>query len=298
MSQLEDKIRAGRFVITGELTPPKGTDLTELFAKAAALAPYVDAFNLTESPRARMTVEPKAVAHHLLDRGIEPIVQITSRDRNRIAIQADLLGAALLGIENILFMGGDAPQGGDHPEAKPVFDLVTAELLNAARCLAAGRDLAGNELKGTPKLFVGAVANPGALDFAAEVANTHRKITSGAQFLQTQALYDAPTLERFLDAVKPDGVAILVGIIPLKSAKMGRWLNDNVPGIRVPDALLARMESVAGTEHEVAEGITIAAGIIREIRSLCAGAHVMALGWEAHVPAILEASGISARPAA
>jgi methylenetetrahydrofolate reductase (NADPH) len=298
MSQLEEKIRSGRFVITSELTPPKGTDLSDLFAKADALSPYVDAFNLTESPRARMAVEPKAVAHHLLDRGIEPIVQITARDRNRIAIQADILGASLLGIENFVFMGGDSPAGGDHPEAKPVFDLATADLLNAARCLGSGKDLTGNVLKGTPRVFLGAVANPGAKDLTAEVENTRRKIDAGAQFLQTQALYDAPTLERFLEALKPSqGVAILAGIIPLKSAKMARWLNDNVPGICVPDVLLAKMDAVAGTDEEISSGIEIAARSIREMKSVCAGVHVMALGWEAHVPEILKAAGISPKGA-
>jgi methylenetetrahydrofolate reductase (NADPH) len=295
MSKLEDKIRSKQFVVTSELTPPKGTDLSELFEKAELLKPYIDAFNLTESPRARMAIEPKAVAHHLLSRGIEPIVQMTARDRNRIAIQADLLGASSLGVENFVFMSGDSPKGGDHPEAKPVFDLQAPELIGAAHALGQGRDMSGTALKGTPKVFIGAVANPGATDLVRETESARKKIDAGAQFLQTQALYDAATLERFLEAVKPDGVAILAGIIPLKSIKMARWLNENVPGIRVPDGLLAEMEAVSGTDGEVAKGIDIAAKVIREVRNLCAGAHVMALGWEAHVPAILEASGLKRR---
>ncbi len=293
MTTVADKINAREFVITSELTPPKGVDLTDVFAKAQSLKGYVDAFNLTESPRARMAIAPSAVARLLLDQGIEPIVQVTARDRNRIAIQADILGAAALGVRNFVFMAGDPPAKGDHPDAKPVFDLTSNQMLSAGHDLAQGRDMAGNPLRGAPVLFLGATANPGAADLQAEVVNTRRKIDAGAQFLQTQAIYERATLERFLDAVRPDGVvAILAGIIPLKSSKMGAWLNANVPGIRVPDALLQEMEPVAGTESEVAKGIDIAARTIREIRSLCAGVHVMGLGWEHHIPAILQASGV------
>jgi methylenetetrahydrofolate reductase (NADPH) len=295
MNTVADKIIAREFVVTSELTPPKGIDLTDVFAKAASLKGYVDAFNVTDSHRARMAIAPAAVARLLLDRDIEPIVQITARDRNRIAIQADILGAAALGARNFVFMAGDPPQNGDHPEAKPVFDLNSNQMLRAGHELAQGRDMAGNPLRGTPILFLGATANPGAVDLQAEVLNTRRKIDAGAQFLQTQAVYERATVERFLDAVKPDGVAILAGIIPLKSSKMGAWLNANVPGIRVPDALLEEMHRVAGTDAEIARGIDIAARTIREIEKLCAGVHVMGLGWEAHIPAILEASGVRRR---
>ena len=291
MSQLQQKIGARTFVVTTELTPPKGIDLSELFAKADALKGFVDAVNITESPRARMAVEPKSVGHLLQDRGLEAIVQITARDRNRIAIQADLLGAALLGIGNILFMTGDDPKNGDHPEAKGVFDVTTLEMLNAARGLRSGRDLTGNDLKGTPDLFLGATANPGVADLAREVENTRRKIDAGAQFFQTQAIYDADLLARFLDAAKLDGVGLLAGIIPLKSAKMGAWLNANVPGVRVPQPILDEMER-AGPEGEAAAGVDIAARIIRDVRNLCAGVHVMAIGWESRIPEILRASGV------
>jgi 5,10-methylenetetrahydrofolate reductase len=294
MSRLEQKIRSRAFVVTSELTPPKGIDLTELLAKAEMLKPWVDALNLTESPRARMAIEPKAVAHRLIDQDIEPILQVTARDRNRIAIQADLLGAATLGIENVVFMSGDSPSGGDHPDAKPVFDLNATEMLNMARALAGGHDMSGNALKGAPRLFLGAVTNPGATEFAREVENTRRKIDAGAKFLQTQALYERSTLERFLDALKPDGVAILAGIIPLKSAKMAHWLNDKVPGVRVPDGLIEQMHRAADSGTEVDNGVDIAARVIRDVRPLCAGVHVMGLGWEDHIPAILEASGVRA----
>lgn len=293
MSLLEEKIRSTNFVVTTELTPPKGIDLSEFFAKADSLNGIVDAINITESPRARMAVEPKSVAHLLQDRGIEAIVQITARDRNRIAIQGDLLGACLLGIGNFLFMTGDDPKNGDHPDAKGVFDLTTIELLKAARSLRSGRDLSGNDLHGAPQMFLGSTMNPGSADLAREVENTHRKIDAGSQFFQTQAIYDTDSLARFLDAAKLGDVALLAGVIPLKSAKMGAWLNANVPGVHVPCALLEELEH-AGPEGEAAKGVEIAARTIRRLRDVCRGVHLMAIGWEQRIPDILRTAGVSA----
>jgi len=292
MRTLEDKIRSREFVVTTELTPPKGVDLTELFGKAQALEGWVDGINLTESARALMALAPWAAARLLLERGAEPIVQMTARDRNRIAIQADLLGAAALGVHNFVFMGGDPPSVGDQPEAKAVFDLTASQMAAAARELAQGRDLAGKPLRGAPRLFVGATANPGARDFEAEVTNTRRKIDAGVQFLQTQAIYEPAVLARFLEAVRPGDVAVLAGIIPLKSAKMARWLNEKVPGIRVPAALIGVLEGARSPEAELKASIDIAGRTLREIHPMCAGAHVMALGWEAHIPAILREGGV------
>jgi methylenetetrahydrofolate reductase (NADPH) len=291
-SKLEEKLRSRSFAVTTELTPPKGIDLSELFAKAALLAPCVDAVNLTESPRARMAIEPKSVAHLLIDRGVEPIVQVTARDRNRIAVQADLLGAAALGVSNFVFMTGDSPKNGDHPDAKPVFDLTTVELLGAARALAGGHDLAGNELKGAPHLFTGATANPGATDLAKELEGTRAKVAAGARFLQTQAVFDVGVVERYLEAAKLGDVALLAGIIPLKSAKMAGWLNANVPGIRVPDELLEEMRAAADAGREEQVGLDIAVRLVRGLRGVTSGVHIMALGWEAHIPHILQQSGV------
>jgi methylenetetrahydrofolate reductase (NADPH) len=290
MGRFEEKTRSGHFVVTSELTPPKGIDLSDFFAKADALKGSVDAVNITESPRARMAVEPKSVAHLLQDRGIEAIVQVTARDRNRIAIQADLLGASLLGIGNFLFMTGDDPKNGDQPEAKGVFDLTTLEMLQAARALRGGRDLAGNDLHGAPQLFLGATLNPGAPDFMREVENTHRKMDSGAQFFQTQAIYDTDSLARTLDAAKLGNIPLLAGVIPLKSAKMAAWLNANVSGIRVPAETLEELER-AGPDGEAAKGIEIAAKTIRRLRNICTGVHIMAIGWELKIPEILHAAG-------
>jgi methylenetetrahydrofolate reductase (NADPH) len=291
-STLAAKIAAHQFVVTGELTPPKGTDLTKLFATAESLKGSVDALNITESPRARMAMDPRAVAKLLLDRGIETIVQVTSRDKNRIAVQADLLGAAALGLANFVFMGGDSPAGGDHPDAKPVFDLTASGLIAAAEALRNGKDYAGHELHGTPELFLGATANPGAAKFEAEVENTRRKIDAGAKLLQTQAVYHVDQLQRFIDAVKPDGVAILAGIIPLKSEKTGPWLNSNLPGVVVPTDMLEAMEQAAKDGQTRERGIELSARVIAELKPICQGVHVMAIGWEAEVPQILRRSGV------
>jgi 5,10-methylenetetrahydrofolate reductase len=291
-ASLAAKIAAQQFIVTGELTPPKGTDLSKLFATADLLRPWVDAINVTESPRARMAMDPRAVARLLLDRGIESIVQVTSRDRNRIAVQSDLLGAAALGLRNFVFMGGDSPAGGDHPDAKPVFDLTASGLLAAAEALRNGRDYAGNELSGTPELFLGATANPGAPKFEAEVENTRRKIDAGARLLQTQAVYHGDQIRRFIDAVKPDGVAVLAGVIPLKSEKSGPWLNANLPGVSVPADMLAAMDAAARDGMARERGIELAARVVREMRDVCQGVHIMAIGWEAEVPGILSMAGV------
>src|SRR5688572_12604972 len=291
-SRLAAKIAAKQFVVTGELTPPKGTDLTRLFATAEALEASVDALNVTESPRARMAMDPRAVAKLLLDRGIETIVQVTSRDRNRIAVQSDLLGAAALGLRNFVFMGGDSPAGGDHPDAKPVFDLTASGLIAAAEALRNGRDYAGNALHGTPDLFLGATANPGAPKFDAEVENTRRKIDAGARMLQTQAVYHVDQLKRFIDAVKPDGVAVLAGIIPLKSEKSGPWLNANLPGVVVPADMLEAMEQAAREGRARERGVELAGSVIRELRAIAQGVHIMAIGGEAEVPHMLAAAGL------
>jgi 5,10-methylenetetrahydrofolate reductase len=293
IASLAAKLAARKFVVTGELTPPKGTDLSKVFAAAELLRGCVDAINITESPRARMTMDPRAVAVLLQQRGIETIVQVTSRDRNRIAVQSDLLGAAALGLKNFIFMGGDLPAGGDHPDAKPVFDLTASGLLAAAEAMRNGKDHAGNPLTGAPDLFLGATCNPGAERFDAEVENTRRKIDAGARLLQTQALYDTDPLKRFIDALKPDGVAILAGVIPLKSERSGPWLNANLPGVVVPPSMLEAMELAAKAGLARERGMELAARVISALIPHCEGVHVMAIGLEAQVPEILRMANVS-----
>lgn len=289
---LSARLSAGEFVITTELNPPKGTDLSPLLARAESLRGLVDAFNLTDSHTARMSMSPIAAARLLLDRGIEPILQMTCRDRNRIALQADALAAAALGIRSIVTMTGDHPGGGDHPDAKPVFDIDSTALLRAIAGLRNGGDMSGAELRGAPDLFVGAVVNPGADNLDREIGRMEEKIAAGAAFFQTQAVYDAAEFERFMRRVDRFGVPIIAGCIMLKSGRMARNFNANVPGIHVPDGIIGRMDAAADRRQASAE---ISAEIIADIRPMCHGAHIMAIGWEALIPQVVQSAGV-ARP--
>ena len=243
MQTFSKVLESGRFVVTSELNPPKGTDLSILFRHAEALNGMVDAFNVTDSAGANMTMAPFAAAHIMLDRGIEPILQVTGRDRNRIALEGEILAASALGITNILCMSGDPPGRGDHPDAVGVFDLRAETLLDAVKSMNSGADMYGNELKGTPSIFAGAVANPGADDVDHELARMEEKVRRGAAFFQTQAVYDAAAFEKFMETARGFGVPVLAGMIVLKSARMARFLNDKLPGVSVPQSIIDEMDS-------------------------------------------------------
>lgn len=288
MGRFRERLDAGDFLVTSEFTPPKGTDLSEVAAKADLLRDFVDAVNLTDSHRARMTMAPVGAAKTLLDRGVDPIVQVTGRDRNRIAIQAELLAAASLGVENLLCMSGDNPAAGDHPEAKPVFDLEAIGILRTIDALNAGRDLGGNELSGTPEFCAGAVANPGADDLDTELGRLEQKLAAGARFFQTQPVFDIDRYESFSTRAESLGAAVLPGVLLLKSAKMGRMLNENVPGIHIPDSALKRLEA---SSDKRATSVEIAAETVAALRPIARGVHFMAIGWERHIPSVLEAAG-------
>lgn len=292
MPKITDLALSGRFLVTSELTPPKGVDLGPLLEAAGNLAPYVDAFNLTDSHSARMSMAPIGAARRLLEAGVEPILQMTARDRNRIAIQADLLAAASLGVSNVVLMTGDAPTQGDHPDAKPVFDLGAAEIIAAVQGLNQGRDMAGKALKGAPDLCVGAVVNPGSANLDQEMQRMAAKVDAGARFFQTQAVYDVAAFERFAQALARFdglGVAVIAGVIPIKSVRMARYLNDNVPGIEVPEAIIGE---IAEASDVAAASAAIAARTIAGLKPLCQGVHLMALGQEALIPAIVEQAGV------
>lgn len=289
MTSLAQTIESGRFIVTSELNPPKGTRLDPLYEKAGQLKDFVDAFNVTDSHAAHMAMAPLAAAHLLKQRGFEPILQITTRDRNRIALQGDLLGAYALGVENVVFMGGDPPSVGDHPDAKPVFDVFSSMMLNAARAMEEGHDMAGNALDGNPRFCLGAVANPGADNLDEEIRRMEEKLEAGARFFQTQAIFEPAEFERFARAVEGMDTTVLAGIIPIKSPKMARYMNTRVPGIHVPDALI---EKISGAQDRREVSVEIAAGIASEIRGMCQGLHVMAIGWEEMIPKILEAAGV------
>ncbi|MGR3914644.1 MAG: methylenetetrahydrofolate reductase [Gammaproteobacteria bacterium] len=288
MSKLQTAFASGKFVVTCELAPPKGADLSALFDKAEMVKGAVDAVNLTDSAAARMTMDPAAAGHHLLRRGLEPIVQITSRDKNRLALQSGMLGAAALGIPNLLIMGGDPPKIGDHPQAKGVNDLFSSEIIAAANALNHGRDHAGNALTGQTDFFLGSVCNPGAADIKGELENTRRKIDAGARFFQTQAVYCAADFEKFLGMAGAPGGNVLAGIIPIKSVKMAAYMNERVPGIDIPRALIARIEAAERSGGVVEESLSIAAQTIADVRGSCSGIHIMALGWEMHIGALLK----------
>ena len=290
MQTFSKVLESGRFVVTSELNPPKGTDLSILFRHAEALNGMVDAFNVTDSAGANMTMAPFAAAHIMLDKGIEPILQVTGRDRNRIALEGEILAASALGITNILCMSGDPPGRGDHPDAVGVFDLRAETLLDAVKSMNSGADMYGNELKGTPSIFAGAVANPGADDVDHELARMEEKVRRGAAFFQTQAVYDAAAFEKFMETARGFGVPVLAGMIVLKSARMARFLNDKLPGVSVPQSIIAEMDSA---RDRPAAGVQIAARLIREVRDMCDGTHIMAIGWESRIPAILAAADLA-----
>jgi 5,10-methylenetetrahydrofolate reductase len=290
MTRLAEIIDSDRFLITSELNPPKGTRLDPLFEKARQLEPFVDAFNVTDSHAAHMSMAPLAAAHLLKQKGAEPILQITTRDRNRIALQADLLGAFALGIENIVFMGGDPPSAGDHPDAKAVFDVYSSMMLKAAKAMENGHDMAGNPLEGNPAYCLGAVCNPGADDLDDELRRLEEKIDAGARFFQTQAIFEPDKFERFVRAAEGLEAVLLAGIIPLKSVKMARYMNTRVPGIHIPESLV---EKIARADDRRTESIDIAAGIARDVRGMCRGLHIMAIGWEDVIPEIIEAAGVA-----
>lgn len=290
MSNLSESLNSNRFVVTCELNPPKGTELDPLYDKADSLKNLVTAFNLTDSAGSRMTMAPIAVAHHLIGRGIEPILQITGRDRNSLAIQSELLAASSLGITNVLCMSGDPPGTGDHPNAKAVFDLDSPGLLKAIATLKSGTDISGNELNGSPILHAGAVANPGSTNLDKEMQRMEEKIEAGAKFFQTQAVYDLSAFDRFMKSAQKFNVPILAGLIVLKSAKMALNLNANLPGVLVSDDIIHEMEQA---ENRKGKSVEISARIIRQVQNICNGVHIMAIGWESIVPHILESAGIS-----
>ncbi len=291
MSALESTLAAGEFVVTAELGPPKGVEIEPMMEDAELLKDRVAALNVTDQQSSVMRLGSLAISHLLVERGIEPIFQLTCRDRNRIGLESDLLSAHVLGIENVLCLTGDYVTLGDHPEAMPVFDLDSVTLLQAAHILQEGQDLAGNELQGTPRFFTGAVVNPGIEPLEPQLAKMEKKVRAGARFFQTQAVYDSERFARFMDLAGDLNVPILAGIIPLKSAGMARFMNRRIAGVQVPEILVEEMEKA---EDRETTGLRMAARLINELKSLCQGVHIMAIGWEGKVPAILDQAGIPA----
>jgi 5,10-methylenetetrahydrofolate reductase len=283
---------AGKFVVTAEVGPLKGTDTTEIEEVAELLRGRVDAANVTDQQSSVLRLGSLATSHLLREKGIEPVFQMTCRDRNRLALQSDLLSAYVLGIDNVLAITGDLPALGDHPEAMPVYDLDSVQLLWVIKRLNEGYDMMGNELAGKPNFFPGAVVNPGANTEAAlelQLIKMEKKIALGAKFFQTQAIYDIDAFVKFMKRVEGFNIPILAGIIPLKSAGMARFMNKNVAGVFVHEELINKL---ATAEDKARTGIGIAADIIKQLKDICHGVHIMAIGWEKRVPEILDAAGL------
>lgn len=293
MSLLKQALENGQFAVTAEMAPPKGTNFAHLVECARAIKGRVHGVNVTDFQSAVMRATSLATCKVLKDEGLEPVLQVTGRDRNRIAIQGELISAGVFGINNMLALTGDHTTVGDHPQARPVFDLDCVGILQAATTLANGKDMVGNELKGSPEFYLGASVTPRYTPVEIQILKMEKKIKAGARFFQTQAVFDIETMREFRDKTKNLDAKVLAGIIPLKSPGMAKFMNANVPGIYVPDEIIERMKSV-GKENWAQEGIKIAGEFIKQLKEegLCDGVHVMAIGAEENVPAILDAADL------
>jgi 5,10-methylenetetrahydrofolate reductase len=286
----QEKLQQREFMITSEVTPPKGTNISEVIGDAESLKGRVDALTVTDGKSSVMAMAPLALAHLLQRRGFEIILYISCRDRNRLALQADLLGAAALGIGTVVVVTGDYASMGDHPRTKPVFDLDSVQLLKVIQKLSTWQDMVGNPLRGAPEFFVGATVSPIPGTEAAcklQLIKMEKKIAGGAKFFQTQPIFDVGAFERFMKRAAGFGVPILASVLPLKSASMARFINKNMPGIFVPEPLV---EEIGNAPDRVKASIGICARLIRELRGLCQGIHIIPVGWEKKTPAILDSA--------
>ena len=283
----------GQFVVTAEVGPPKGINVDHLVEEAKTYLSGITAVNVTDNQSSVMRMGSLPVCVAMKNAGLTPILQLTCRDRNRIALQSELLGAAMLGIDNILCLTGDHTKMGDHPGAKPVFDLDSVSLLHTVCQLEKGVDLAGNELVGqAPKFAKGAVVSPCSDSVDAQLAKMERKVMAGAEYFQTQAVFDSQRFIQFAEKAKQFGKPIQLGVIIPKSAGMAKFMNNNVAGVHVPQDMI---DELAADKEKAKAGITgveIAARIIKECKPYCQGVHIMALGWEAKVPELLKLAGI------
>lgn len=285
------KLSSGKFVITGEISPPKGTDIHVMLKEASLIKDHVDAINIPDNQRAIMRMSPLAACSMMKSRGYETIMHMTCRDRNRLALQSELMGASALGINNILVMSGDHPAKGDHEGAKPVYDLDSVQLLGTIQKLNVGFDLSDNELKGKTDIFPGAVANTEINELS--LIKLEKKLMMGAKFIQTQAVFE---IDKFCDFMKTTDslrnnfdVKILAGIIPLRSEKNAQFLNKNIPGIDIPQDTINRMTHAINPH---ATGMEIASETIQELRGMCDGVHIMPIVSHENTGKILEMAGI------
>lgn len=300
-SRLERVLHSGRFAVTAELAPLDTGDHQAVLEKAAVLAEVADAINVTDASGAHVHMSSVAACAVLTHSDYEPVLQMNCRDRNRIALQGDLLGAAALGIRNVLCLTGDGVQVGDQPEAKPVFDLDSIQLLQVARIMRdEGIFLSGRELEVPPRLFLGAASNPFAPPLDARPLRLLKKVEAGADFVQTQFCFDVPGLEQFMARVRDLGLHerafILVGVGPLRSARTAEWMRTNVPGVHIPDAVVERLRGVPESRQRE-EGMRVCVEIIEQVREIegVHGVHVMAYRQEEMVSEIIQRAGLLPR---
>ena len=290
---ITERFQRGEFIVSAEIGPPKGIHLESLIEEAKEYLGGMAAINVTDNQSSVMRLGSMATCKALLDNGMTPIFQLACRDRNRIALQSDLLSAAMLGIENVLCLTGDHTKLGDHPQAKPVFDLDSVSLLHAVKQLEAGVDLGGQALVGEPPKFAkGAVVSPCSDSLDAQLAKMERKVMAGADYFQTQAVYEPEKFIKFMEKAKEFGKPVQLGIVIPKSVGMCKYMNANVAGIHVPDEMIAELAADKEKTKAGITGVEIAARIIRECKPYCQGLHIMALGWESKVPALLEQAGL------
>ena len=291
--RITEQFDKGEFVVTAEVGPVKGINIDHLLTEAKEYLSDITAVNVTDNQSSVMRMGSLPVCVALKNQGLNPILQLTCRDRNRIALQSELLGAAMLGIDNILCLTGDHTKMGDHPGAKPVFDLDSVSLLHTVCQLEKGHDLAGNELVGEPPKFAkGAVVSPVSDSVDAQLAKMERKVMAGAEYFQTQAVFESEKFISFMEKAKQFGKPVQLGVIIPKSAGMAKFMNKNVAGVHVPDDMIAELAADKEKAKLGITGVEIAARIIKECRPYCQGVHIMALGWEAKVPEILKLAGL------
>jgi len=310
VSRLREALETGRFAVTAEVGPPKGTDIHEMKEHIALLKDKVDALNVTDNQTSVMRIGSLAVCKLILEAGGEPVLQMTCRDRNRLGLQSDLLSADVLGVESVLCLTGDHIGAGDHASGKPVFDLDSVQLLQTVNGLNDGHDLSGNELNAPTHLFPGAVVTPEADPIEPQMIKFAKKVKAGARFFQTQAVYDLDNFATFMEEARKLEAKIMAGLVLLTSPAMAKYMDTQVPGVRVPAELMDEMKSVGtlkkGADKEtkkkmaearLAKGIEIAGRMIKRIKDeqLCDGVHIMAIGKEDVVPRILDAAGLNGK---
>jgi len=299
-TKLERILASGKFAVTAEAGPPKGTSTEAVKKKGELLRRCCDAVNVTDNQTAIVRMSSLAGCLLLKQQGIEPVMQMVVRDRNRLALQSDVLGAVALGINNILCLSGDHQKFGNHPGAKGVFDIDSIQLIQTLKIMRDDKKfISGEDVSGEVPVFIGAAANPFADPFEYRVSRLAKKIKAGADFIQTQAVYDVPRFAKWMEMLTEKGldrqVHILAGVIPIRSAGMARYMRDYVPGVTVPDEIVTRMEK---SENPKEEGVRIILEIIEQLKDMPGvhGIHIMAVGWEDIVPDIVEKSGLMPRP--